>query len=105
MSRDACSFAIAFHRHCAVSLISLPFHEKNFCALLTHIYHGGRTTRLLWAFDVVSLSTPDPHSYVNHGLVRGPGKISFELRFRDKDARRLVEAEAAEAEERLKEWA
>lgn len=63
------------------------------------------TTRLLWAFDVVSLAAPDPHSYVNHGLVRGPGKISFELRFRDNDAMRLVEAEAAEAEERLKEWA
>ncbi|OBZ76404.1 O-methylsterigmatocystin oxidoreductase [Grifola frondosa] len=67
--------------------------------------------RVLWAFDVEPVRDeqgravlPDPDAFRFMGLSRVPEPFRFTLRPRARDVVRIIEAETAEAEERLKEW-
>ncbi|KAI0055361.1 cytochrome P450 [Artomyces pyxidatus] len=63
--------------------------------------------RILWAFDLVKAADgalPDVDAVVGQGLTQGPAPFRFEVRVRHPDAVRIIEAEGAEADVRLKEW-
>ncbi|OBZ76027.1 O-methylsterigmatocystin oxidoreductase [Grifola frondosa] len=67
--------------------------------------------RTLWAFDVEPVRDeqgravlPDPDAFRFMGLSRVPEPFRFTLRPRTPDVVRIIEAETAEAEERLKEF-
>ncbi|OBZ76274.1 Fumitremorgin C synthase [Grifola frondosa] len=67
--------------------------------------------RILWAFDVEPVRDeqgravlPDPDAFRFMGLSRVPEPFRFTLRPRTPDVVRIIDAETAEAEERLKEW-
>lgn len=65
-----------------------------------------RLCRILWAFDVVATGEkmPDVHAFVSTGLSTHPKPFTFAVRPRGADVAKLIAAEAAEAEVRLKEW-
>ncbi|OBZ66568.1 Fumitremorgin C synthase [Grifola frondosa] len=67
--------------------------------------------RILWAFDLEperdekgKTVLPDPDDFKFMGLTRSPAPMRFALRPRGPDVARIIEAEAAEADIRLKEW-
>lgn len=62
--------------------------------------------RILWAFDVVSTgeTMPGVHDFVSTGLSTHPKPFAFAVHPRGADVAKLIAAEAAEAEVRLKEW-
>jgi len=48
-----------------------------------------------------NILAPDPKVYLNHSLIRGPAMFKFEFRPRNAESMKILEAEAAEADERL----
>ncbi|VDB85723.1 unnamed protein product [Peniophora sp. CBMAI 1063] len=63
--------------------------------------------RILWAFEVQprpGAVLPDSHAYVSDGLSKSPAAFAFVLRPRFEEALTILNAEAAEADIRVKEW-
>jgi cytochrome P450 len=63
--------------------------------------------RIFWAFDVLPAaegSSIDPTKTVNRGTTREPAPFQFRVRVRHPDVERIIEAESADADFRLKEW-
>jgi len=63
--------------------------------------------RIFWAFDLLPAadgSITDPTKTVDRGATREPAPFQFHLRVRHPDVERIIEAESAEADLRLKEW-
>jgi hypothetical protein len=63
--------------------------------------------RIFWAFDLLPAADGriiDPTKTVDRGATREPAPFQFHLRVRHPDVERIVEAESAEADLRLKEW-
>ncbi|KAH9956358.1 cytochrome P450 [Russula dissimulans] len=63
--------------------------------------------RIFWAFDLLPAADGriiDPTKTVDRGATRESAPFQFHLRVRHPDVERIVEAESAEADLRLKEW-
>jgi hypothetical protein len=68
------------------------------------------TKRIFWAFDLLPATaakgdnTIDPTKTFNRGKTREPAPFEFRVRVRHPEVERIIEAESADAEVRLKEW-
>jgi hypothetical protein len=63
--------------------------------------------RILWAFDLHPAAdggTIDPTKMLNLGQTREPAPFQICVRARHPEAERIIEAESADADLRLKEW-
>ena len=62
--------------------------------------------RIFWAFDLLPADgcIIDPTKMLNLGKTRGPAPFQLRVRARYPEVERIIDAEGAEANLRLKEW-